>query len=71
LLVCLVLLSATAALVLNSTVWRILTLMGAVFSQFLIVIWWKDAQFGTAANILLAGIVVLQMVSRSSSHPIR
>jgi uncharacterized protein YjeT (DUF2065 family) len=64
LIACLVFLGAAAALLLHSNAWRIWTLGGVVLSQLLIVLWWKDARFGTVANALLLIVVLLPLLSR-------
>jgi hypothetical protein len=64
LIACPVFLAAAAALLLHSDAWRIWTLVGVVLSQLLIVLWWKDARFGTVANVLLLAVVLLPLLSR-------
>ncbi len=66
LVACVLLLAAAVALLLHRDKWWVLTLFGVGLSQLLIVLWWKDARFGTVANILLIAAVLLRVLSRRS-----
>ena len=64
----LVFLAAAGSLALNRSEWWIITLLGIMVSQILIVIWWKDARFGTVANTVLLAAVLLQLLSRRPTY---
>ncbi len=66
LVACVLLLAAAVALLLHRDKWWVLALFGVGLSQVLIVLWWKDARFGTVANILLIAAVLLRVLSRRS-----
>jgi hypothetical protein len=61
------LLAAAGALALGRDAWLGLALAGVALSQLLIVAWWHDARFGTIANVLLLGAVVIQLLSRPAA----
>jgi hypothetical protein len=49
---------ATILFLLNKNGWMIVAGIGAIASQVLIIMAWKDARFGTIANILVAAIII-------------
>ena len=53
--------AAAAVLFLGKIWWWPIAAAGLVLSQILVVMFWKDAKFGTIANVLiLAGLVLIQ-----------
>ena len=53
LLACLALLAAGLGLAQRREWWRPVALLGAVMSQLLVVLWWRDARAGTLANLII------------------
>lgn len=61
-MLCMLVLITTFVLYLRrNDLWPILAIAGALLSQFLISLNWKDAKFGTLANLLIVGISILSL----------
>lgn len=55
----LLLMITAVSLLLKFEFWRVIAIPAILLSQILIIIHWKDAKFGTIANIIiLVGIVI-------------
>ncbi|HDR88621.1 MAG TPA: hypothetical protein ENN63_03195 [Bacteroidetes bacterium] len=61
LLATLLFLTAGAGYILEKDGWCIPALAGVVLSQILIVLYWQDAKFGTAANLIILTVTIVGM----------
>ncbi len=59
LLTCLLCLTCVLMMLLNAKGWLVVGITATLISQTLIILSWKDAKFGTVANVIIAAILFM------------
>jgi hypothetical protein len=56
--------AATFMFVQKKDAWAVLAIIAALISQVLIILVWKDAKFGTIANLIVLFVAILSLITK-------
>lgn len=55
---CLLFIATAVLLGINNDYWKIIGVIAVVLSQIVIIMGWKDAKYGTIANLLILAVII-------------